>query len=103
MQCEGWRRYGGAFTFGPVRWEQCKNEAVVILGVVQDGKTDEYPSCRVCWQECIDNGIKINSSRLAPNTVDEKHTCPSCDSEGIYDVDNPAQVTCQVCGGSGQV
>ena len=58
MQCQGWRRYGGVFTFGPVRWEQCKNEAVVNLTVKQK-KIEILPACLTCWDECISTGIKI--------------------------------------------
>ena len=61
-RCEGWRRYGGAFTFGPVRWEQCKNLAVVTLTVVQDGITQDMPACMVCWQEALSNGIKVEAA-----------------------------------------
>lgn len=61
MRCEGWRRNGGAFTLGPIRWSQCKNEATVMIEVVQDGKTECQPGCNTCWQECIDRGIQINS------------------------------------------
>jgi len=53
MRCEGWRRYGGAFSFGPVKWEQCKNEAIVMLELKQDGKIEKLPGCMTCWQEAI--------------------------------------------------
>ncbi len=70
MKCEGWRRNGAAFTLGPVTWKQCENEAVVILEVVQDGKVESLPGCAICWQECIDSGIQINSSRPTPRAPD---------------------------------
>lgn len=60
MQCEGWRRTGGAFTFGPVKWEQCKNNAIVMITVTQDGKTETLPACVECWNECINTKIKIS-------------------------------------------
>jgi len=60
MRCEGYRRRGGALTLGPVRWEQCNNEAIVILTVKQE-KIEKLPSCSICWQECINNKIQINS------------------------------------------
>lgn len=72
MRCKGWRRTGGAFNLGPVKWEQCTKDAVVILEVVQDGKTEEFPGCQECWQEAIDSGIQINSSRPTPRETDEK-------------------------------
>ena len=62
MRCEGWRRYGGAFTLGPVKWEQCKNEAVVILTVKQE-EIEDLPACLDCWNEAIDRRIKIISSK----------------------------------------
>jgi len=70
MRCEGWRRNGGAFTLGPVEWKQCENEAIVILEVVQDGKVESLPGCAICWQECIDSGIQINSSRPTQRAAD---------------------------------
>lgn len=62
MRCEGWRRNGGAFTFGPVKWSQCENNATVILEVVQE-EVEQLPACMVCWQEAIEKGIKINHAK----------------------------------------
>lgn len=62
-QCEGMRRYGGAFTLGPVRWVPCENPATVTLRVVQDGKAETLPACQTCWEEAIDNGIKITDAK----------------------------------------
>jgi len=53
MRCEGWRRYGGAFTLGPVTWKQCEEEAVVSIKVKQDGEISTFPACMVCWKEAI--------------------------------------------------
>ena len=62
-RCEGWRRHGGVWTFGPVKWEQCTNEAEVMLTVKQEGKKETLPACKTCWQEAIDNeGIEIISA-----------------------------------------
>ncbi len=58
MRCEGWRRYGGAFTFGPVKWAQCDNNAIVVLRVEQE-KIEELPACAECWQEALDNKMEI--------------------------------------------
>jgi hypothetical protein len=60
-RCQGWRRYGGAFTLGPVRWEQCKEKPTVMLRFKdkEDGKVRTMPACQKCWQECIDTGVKI--------------------------------------------
>lgn len=60
-RCEGWRRYGGAFTLGPVRWEQCKNDATVTLTVEQE-TTERMPACMECWREAQERGIKIHAS-----------------------------------------
>ena len=56
MRCEGYRRYGGAFTFGPVIWRQCENEAMVMLEVKQKEEgVYKGPACGECWQEAIGN------------------------------------------------
>lgn len=60
-RCEGWRRTGGAFSFGPPTWVQCPNKASVILEVQQDGVIEKMPSCTTCWKEAIDKHIKILS------------------------------------------
>lgn len=62
IQCEGYRRYGGAFTLGPVRWAQCKEKAIVMLEVLQDGEVLKQPSCKKCWEESIEYGIKITNA-----------------------------------------
>lgn len=59
IRCEGWRRNGGIFTFGPVTWEQCKENGVVMLTVNQDGKTQKLPACKDCWKEVIEKKIEI--------------------------------------------
>jgi len=59
MRCEGWRRYGGAFTFGSVTWKQCENDAIVNLTVIQERKKETLPACLDCWNECIEKKIKI--------------------------------------------
>ena len=62
-QCDGWRRYGGAFTLGPPKWEQCTNEATVELEIVQDGKKSEMAACNLCWEEaCNTPSITIKSA-----------------------------------------
>ena len=58
MRCEGWRRYGGAFTLGPPEWRQCENEAVVMLTVEQEA-VSKLPACGECWKEGIEKGITI--------------------------------------------
>lgn len=58
MRCEGWRRYGGAFSFGPPVWRQCENEAIVVLTVEQE-KIEELPACLECWNEARERDIKI--------------------------------------------
>lgn len=51
--CEGYRRYGGAFSFGPVKWVACEEKAIVRILVVQDGVEKGYNGCLQCWNECI--------------------------------------------------
>jgi hypothetical protein len=58
-RCEGWRRHGGAFTFGPVKWEQCESEGVVMIRFIEDGEERTLPACMECWQECIQTGVQI--------------------------------------------
>ena len=58
-QCEGYRRYGGAFSLGPVTWEQCKKVATVLLTISEGSKEQTLPSCQVCWDECLQNNIKV--------------------------------------------
>jgi hypothetical protein len=57
-QCEGWRRYGGAFSLGPTKWKQCTENAIVMLTVKQE-KEEELPACNMCWKEAIEKEIKI--------------------------------------------
>lgn len=61
MRCEGWRRYGGALTLGPVEWKQCKEEAIVMIETEQESKITILPGCLTCWNECIENNIQIRS------------------------------------------
>lgn len=60
-RCEGWRRYGGAFTLGPVRWEQCKEKATVMVTVKQEGGPKKtLPACDHCLREAqTTTGIKV--------------------------------------------
>lgn len=59
-RCEGWRRYGGAFTFGPVVWKQCEDEATVMLKLRQEmEEVKDFPSCHTCWQEAVAKKIEI--------------------------------------------
>lgn len=71
-RCEGWQRYGGAFTLGPVKWEQCKETATVMLKLKQDGKVQTLPGCVTCWNEAIEKGIQILEARpITPNDQDQ--------------------------------
>ena len=55
MQCKGWIRTGGAFTFGRPEWKQCKNEAIVMIEFkYPDEKIETLPGCSECWRKCID-------------------------------------------------
>ena len=61
-RCEGWRRYGGAFSFGKPRWVQCEMAAVVTLRVKQDNVISDQPACLKCWNEAKENKIPIISA-----------------------------------------
>ena len=65
-QCEGFRRHGGAFTMGPVKWEQCTEKATVLLTVKQAGDTKTFPACNTCWNEAIERRIVIEQSSPLP-------------------------------------
>lgn len=69
-RCEGWRRHGGAFTFGPVTWKQCENKGIVTLKFKDGEKVKTLPACKECWAECLANGITIIEARpIAPNSA----------------------------------
>jgi hypothetical protein len=59
QRCEGWIRKGGAFTFGPVVWEQCDNVGVVMIRFTENNEEKTLPACMKCWQKCIETGINI--------------------------------------------
>ncbi len=68
MKCEGYRRSGGVFTFGPVKWVQCENTATVKIKFKQrDEPIDTLPACNDCWQECI-KGKNVNILSVTPIT-----------------------------------
>jgi hypothetical protein len=60
-QCQGFRRYGGAFTLGPVRWEQCKEAPIVLITLISGttGKPTTMPACNTCWLECINQKVEL--------------------------------------------
>lgn len=69
-RCEGWRRHGGVFTFGPVTWEQCEAKGIVALKFkdADSGKVKTLPACKKCWAECLATGVTIIEARpIAPN------------------------------------
>jgi hypothetical protein len=53
LKCKGFRRYGGVFSLGPVKWEQCKATPTVMIKVKNVKETQ--PACNHCWQELIDS------------------------------------------------
>lgn len=59
VQCEGYRRYGGAFTLGPVKWVQCEENATVTLTAVQNSEVKKLQICIACWKEAIENDVAI--------------------------------------------
>lgn len=73
LRCEGHRRYGGAFTLGPVKWVQCENDACVMITVTQGGETQTLPACIDCWWEAIGNdAIEIESVTPIPTEKEEQ-------------------------------
>ena len=75
VRCEGWRRIGGAMSFGPPEWTQCENNAVVMLDVVQDKKREKLPACQTCLQEALAtrsvNVLAVESLDSRPLSVEE--------------------------------
>lgn len=55
-QCEGWRRYGGAFTMGPPKWDRCGENAIVILRVESNSEEKDVLACLKCWKEAEKSG-----------------------------------------------
>ena len=74
-RCEGHRKHGGPFTFGPVTWVQCNNRAEVILDVTQpDTGREQLPACKVCWNEAIaKDGIIIHGVVPILHAKDDHH------------------------------
>lgn len=54
MQCEGFRRKGGAFSFGSPSWKQCEEKATIYITVIQNGVEEKMPACPTCWKEAIE-------------------------------------------------
>lgn len=64
LRCDGWRRTGNAFSFGPMIWTQCENDAVVLLTVEQEGGiVEDSPACAACWEEGRKLGLKQLDAR----------------------------------------
>lgn len=61
-RCQGYVLPGSFMTFGPRTWQQCENQGIVMLTVIQNKKKETMPACAECWQRCIDNKIKIVSA-----------------------------------------
>ncbi len=60
MRCEGWSR-NGAFTLGPLNWEQCKNEATNLITVKQKEGISTQPACDSCLEETKNWPIEVLS------------------------------------------
>lgn len=65
-QCQGMTRHGGVFTLGRPWWEQCKNEAVVLLKIKQkpggwghDITEGTFPACQACADKAEKEGIQV--------------------------------------------
>ncbi len=71
MECEGWRRKGGAFTFGPVEWRRCEEKAKVMITFTQKQNNKEapekgeLPACMTCLKECNEND-QITVLKVSP-------------------------------------
>ncbi len=75
QRCEGWRRHGDAFSFGPPRWVQCEKDAIVLLSVKQEhGEDGTLPACESCWAEAVDNDLIAISEVKEIDHVDTKGT-----------------------------
>lgn len=61
-QCEGYRRYGGAFSLGPAKWLRCEGKPIVMLTI--EGKDESLASCLKCWNECKANDLPITNAEL---------------------------------------
>lgn len=59
QRCEGYKRTGGAFTFGTPVWRRCESEATVMVTAEQDGTVSSFPVCHSCWSEAVERGITI--------------------------------------------
>ena len=59
IKCQGWRRRGGMFSFGPPVWARCENRATVNITVTQDGKTEIMHACMRCWGEALENDAMV--------------------------------------------
>jgi hypothetical protein len=64
LKCGGCRRYGGAFTLGPVRWVECPNPPTVMLTFIEKRKSKTLPACKACWEECIE--AKVDIRKVTP-------------------------------------
>tara|TARA_Y100000310_G_scaffold56232_1_gene51603 strand:+ start:31532 stop:31816 length:285 start_codon:yes stop_codon:yes gene_type:complete len=53
LKCNGYRRYGGAFTLGNPEWEKCRETPTVMIKVKNVKKA--MPACPHCWQELLDS------------------------------------------------
>jgi hypothetical protein len=75
-KCEGIRRFGGAFTLGPVRWVRCEEEPIVVLSVLQDKATSptDFLACKTCWEEALKtSGIKVLPARPIQGEHKDEH------------------------------
>ena len=71
MRCEGWRRYGGAFSIGLPEWRQCDNDGIALIKTTNNDKP--LPCCNICWNEIKKNEIIIESVEPIPEATDDKY------------------------------
>lgn len=67
QQCEGYRMYGSFMTFGPRKWERCKNNAEFFITTkLESGGASTLPGCAQCLQDCKDEGILEDFTHIQP-------------------------------------
>lgn len=58
---------------GRPQWEQCKNDAVVMLTAQQvNEKKGKFPACLTCWNEAKERGVKIFEADPIPPAKETK-------------------------------
>ncbi len=81
-RCEGFRRYGGAFSLGPVTWEQCRETATVMLTIREKKHRGTFPACQTCWNEALSTaGIVVTDAK--PITANARHHAEARSADSV--------------------